>query len=65
MSLAAPGRAKQGQMTLAPTKPYYSPADIKQFYHDKTFGKYKGHEAEANEIEKDLMLAQREGRIRT
>lgn len=64
MALAAPGRAKAGQTTLAPSKPYYSPADIKQFYHDKTFGKYAGREAEALEIEKDLMLAQREGRIK-
>ena len=64
MALAAPGRAKGGQTTLAPQKPYYTPHDIKQFYTDKTFGKYAGREAEALEIEKDIIQASKEGRVR-
>ena len=65
MELAAPGRAKAGQTNLAPDKPTYTPAEIKQFYKDKTFGVYKGKEAEMNAIENDIFTAQREGRIRT
>jgi hypothetical protein len=64
MELAAPGRAKTGQTNLAPDKPTYTTAEISQFYHDKTFGKYKGREAEMNALENDIFTAQREGRIR-
>ena len=64
MSLAAPGRAKAGQTTVTNTKPTYSVADIKQFYHDKTFGKYAGRETDMQAIENDIFAAQRDGRIR-
>lgn len=65
MALAAPGRAKEGQSSVPQTKPIYSGADIKQFYNDKTFGRYAGREDEANRIEQDILLAARENRIRT
>ena len=64
MSLAAPGRAKAGQTSVTNEKPTYSVSDIKQFYHDKTFGKYKGREADMQAIENDIFAAQRDGRIR-
>jgi hypothetical protein len=64
MTLAAPGRAKPGQTTVTPEKPTYSRADISAFYHDKTFGKYTGREAEAAALERDMIAASTEGRIR-
>jgi hypothetical protein len=64
MSLAAPGRAKEGQSSVPQTKPSYTGADIKQFFTDKTFGRYAGREAEAEAIETDILLAGKEGRIR-
>lgn len=63
-AFAAPGRAKVGQPVEQSNKPMYSVAEIKQFYTDRTFGKYKGREAEAQAIENDFFAAQREGRIR-
>lgn len=64
MALAAPGRAKEGQSSVPQTKPIYSGADIKQFYNDRTFGRYAGREAEADAIERDILLAPSEGRVR-
>lgn len=63
-ALAAPGRAKEGQSTVPQTKPTYSASDIKNFYHDRTFGKYAGREKEADAIEQDILLASKEGRVR-
>lgn len=63
-ALAAPGRAKEGQSSVPQSKPIYTGADIKQFYSDKTFGRYAGREAEAQAIEQDILLASAEGRIR-
>jgi hypothetical protein len=63
-AFAAPGRAKAGQPVEQANKPMYSVHEIKQFYTDRTFGKYKGREAEAQAIENDFFAAQREGRIR-
>jgi len=61
---AAPGRAKAGQTQVPPEKPFFTTADINQFYRDKTSGKYAGREAEADALERQLIDAGREGRIR-
>lgn len=61
---AAPGRAKTGQTQVTPEKPFFTRADITQFYRDKTAGRYAGREAEADALERSLFEAQREGRIR-
>ena len=63
LQLAAPGRAKTGQTTVPPEKPFFNAADIPKFYQDKTQGKYAGREAEADAIERALIEAGRENRI--
>jgi hypothetical protein len=60
---AAPGRAKTGQTTVPPEKPFFNAADIPKFYQDKTQGRYAGREAEADAIERAMIEAGREGRI--
>jgi hypothetical protein len=60
---AAPGRAKEGQTQVPPDKPFVSRAEIKQFYTDKTQGKYAGNDAEAARIEKLIFDAGNDGRI--
>lgn len=64
-SLAAPGRARtpaaqqhQGEKQIITT------ADINAFYRDKAAGKYAGREALFAQLEQELFLAQREGRVR-
>lgn len=60
----APGRASAG--SAAPTQQKsktYSRADIAKFYEDKRRGLYKDRRAEADSLEADIFLAQREGRI--
>lgn len=60
----APGRGSAA--TSAPVQRQaktWSPSDISSFYRDKMQGKYKGKEAEAAALEKDIFLAQREGRV--
>jgi hypothetical protein len=64
MQLAAPGRAKTGQTQVPPDKGIVTRAEIKQFYTDKTQGKYAGREAEAAAIERQIFDAGNEGRIR-
>jgi hypothetical protein len=64
MQLAAPGRAKSGQTQVPPEKGIVTRAEIKQFYTDKTQGKYAGREAEAAAIERQIFDAGNEGRIR-
>jgi len=62
--LAAPGRARSGQQgNLPPDKPVYTRAWIEGFMADKRTGKYRGREADADVIERDIYLAQHEGRI--
>jgi hypothetical protein len=63
MALAAPGRQREGANNVPQDKPRYSARDIQQFYHDRTFGKYAGREAEATAIEQDILRAPLEGRI--
>jgi hypothetical protein len=62
-AFAAPGRARSAPPTVPPDKPTYSRAAITQFWADKRRGLYKGREAEADQIERDIFLAQHEGRI--
>lgn len=63
-SLAAPGRARSSpQPSLPPEKPTYTSAWYAQFMRDKLTGKWKGREAEAEAIERDVFAAQHEGRF--
>lgn len=61
--LAAPGRARSGPQELPPDKPVYTQAWIAQFTRDKLRGVYRGREADADAIERDIYVAQHEGRI--
>jgi hypothetical protein len=59
----APGRARgTGAQSKGQAKTY-SAEDIRQFFKDSAGGKYKGREAERDRIERDIFLAQKEGRI--
>ena len=63
--LAAPGRAKTAAGNSAPAeKPYFTRAQISQFYADAANGKFRGRDADKNRMEADIFAAQREGRIR-
>jgi hypothetical protein len=64
LQLAAPGKAKTGQTQAPPDKGIVTRAEIKQFYTDRTQGKYVGREAEAAAIERQIFDAGNEGRIR-
>lgn len=64
MQYAAPGRAKSGLTEVPPEKPIFNATDITQFYRDKTAGRYAGREAEADQLERALFDASREGRVR-
>ena len=60
----APGRAASG--TTPPTdavKRQWARGDIANFFAAKQRGEYKGREAEAQALERDIFTAQREGRI--
>lgn len=66
-TIVAPGRAKLAAATppSAPSeKPIFKPTDVAKFFNDKVAGRYKGREAEANEMEASIILAGNEGRIR-
>jgi hypothetical protein len=60
---AAPGRARSAPQDLPPDKPIYTQAWIAQFSADKLMGKFRGREADADAIERDIYQAQHEGRI--
>lgn len=62
---AAPGRAAgSGQSgNGAPPPRIWSRPEITAFYRDRTDGRYRGREAEAERLEQDLFAANREGRI--
>jgi hypothetical protein len=60
---AAPGRARSAPQELPPDKPVYTAAWIAKFMADKRTGKYRGREADADAIERDIYQAQHEGRI--
>jgi hypothetical protein len=63
MQLAAPGRAKTGQTQVPPEKQMIRTSEIKQFYAEKTQGKWAGREAEAAAIERQIFDAGNENRI--
>jgi hypothetical protein len=48
---------------LPPEKPVYTAAWIARFTADRIAGKYRGREADAEAIERDIWQAQHEGRI--
>jgi hypothetical protein len=64
-TLAAPGRAKPAGGPASPTeKPTFSRAQVTAFYRDGAAGKYRGREAEYQKLERQIIEAGREGRIR-
>lgn len=63
-TFAAPGRAKSAAVDTPTEKPTFTRVQISQFYLDKTSGKYRGREEEANRIEAQIFAAQGDGRIR-
>ena len=58
----SPGRGRAGQPVSGEGRSY-SPTDIKKFFEDVKFGKYRGREDERKRMERDIFVAQREGRI--
>lgn len=63
-TFTAPGRARSAPPETPPEKPLYTRAWISQFWASKLKGAYKGREAEADAVERDIFLAGNEGRIR-
>lgn len=60
----APGRNTAAVVpTSASDAPRYTPHDISAFYDEVRRGAWKGREAERDAKERDIFLAQREGRI--
>ena len=67
VSMAAPGIGIGGPPASAPNeagKRFYTQADVQLFYEQRRRGVYKGREAEADALERDMFRAQRDGRIR-
>ena len=58
----APGRGRAGQPVSGEGKTYTT-KDITKFFEDVRFGKFKGREDEKKRMERDIFVAQREGRI--
>lgn len=63
-SFAAPGRAKTAAAGAPAEKPFFTRAQITQFYVDCAAGKYAGRDADKGRFEASIFEAQREGRIR-
>ncbi len=65
-TLAAPGKAKpaSGDTAMPADKPIITRAQIKKYFDDKRRGFYAGREAQANQFEAELTMAQAEGRVR-
>lgn len=64
-NLAAPGRANTAaQQAPVADKPVYTQDQIQRFYADVTAGRYRGREDEKDAVERDIFLAQKEGRIK-
>jgi hypothetical protein len=59
----APGKGRSGGAKVQGEAKTYTPEDIKKFFADVQKGRYRGKEAERNQIEHDIFAAQREGRI--
>lgn len=63
-SLAAPGRAGSSPPPPASdAKRMYATTEISRFFSDKARGMWRGREAEADALERDIFLAQTEGRV--
>ncbi len=64
---AAPGPARSAPAASSATAEaqFFTTGDITRFYADKTAGRWKGREKEANAYEAALFAAQNAGRIRT
>lgn len=66
-SLAAPGRARPAggdPATQSAEKPIYSRAQIAGFYRDVRRGVWAGRETDKDRLERDIIAAQAEGRVR-
>jgi len=64
-SFAAPGRAKTAAASGAPAeKPIFTNAQIARFYAESAAGKWRGREEEYNRIDRAIIEAGREGRVR-
>jgi hypothetical protein len=60
----APSKASANATPTQPTQSIWTDASIQAFYRDQALGKFKGREAEMNQIEADLNAAIAEGRYR-
>jgi hypothetical protein len=64
-AFAAPGRSSAATPGPgAPEQRIWTNRDIQAFYDDRTRGRYRGREAEADRLERDIFAAASEGRIR-
>lgn len=61
--LVTPGPSRGGQAPTEGKKKQWTRAEIRQFYQDKTTGKYASKPEEAKQMEADIIAAGREGRI--
>ncbi len=65
-SFAAPGRAVPGQSAPNPAQTgpkIWKLSEITAFYQQRARGAYRDRAAEADQIERDIAMAQREGRV--
>lgn len=60
----APGRVTSGNAPVPQPANTYTREDITKFYDDVRKGAFRGREQERASIERDIFLAQKEGRIR-
>lgn len=63
-AFAAPGRAKTAAANAPAEKPFFTHAQVSQFYSDVRRGAYRGREEEKERLETQIFSAQRDGRIR-
>lgn len=65
-SLAAPGKSRSAAPPpgAAAGKDIITTGDIARFYADRTAGRFKGRESDAEAYERDIFAAQGEGRVR-
>ncbi len=62
---AAPGRAKTAAASAPAEKPFFTRAQVSQFYSDVNRGSYRGRDEEKQRMENLIFSAQREGRIKS
>lgn len=65
-AFAAPGKSRSSAPAsgAATSKPTITTGDISRFYADRTAGRFKGREADAEAYEREIFAAQSEGRIK-